>query len=63
MPPSGGTTKDENLIPPLKGVQGDVLWRTWHWKAEGHPPTPPLIGGIFTGVIHAGLAGATEHEN
>src|SRR5256885_1923705 len=30
------------IIPPSKGVPGDVLWRTWHWKAEGHPPTPPF---------------------
>src|SRR5439155_18696234 len=40
--PSGGTTKDENLIPPWKAVQGDVLWRTWHWEGEEHAPTPPL---------------------
>src|SRR5207249_9804918 len=25
-----------------QGVQGDVLWRTWHWKAEGHPRYAPL---------------------
>ena len=38
---SGATNKWRLFPLNLKGVQGDVLWRTWHWKGEGHPPTPP----------------------
>ena len=52
MPPSGGTAKNENYSP-FEGGAGDVLWRTCHCKPEGHPPTPPLIEGIFGRVIHA----------
>ena len=51
MPPSGGTTRDENNSPPPEGCRGG-LWRTGG-------PTPkagafcPSQEGIFTGVIHA----------
>src|SRR2546429_2964000 len=35
------------IIPPSKEVQGDVLRRALHWKAEDPPPYAPLDRGIF----------------
>ena len=53
---SSGTTKDENLIRPSKGLQEDALRRAID-QPMGHPPQPdgcyPPQRGIFIGVAYA----------
>src|SRR5207249_684529 len=43
-----GATKHESDSPFEGGAGGcPVVNMVWHWKAGGHPPTAPLIGGTF----------------
>ena len=48
--PLGGTTKDENYSP-FEGGAGGCPMVNMALEAEGHPPTPPLIEGIFRGGV------------
>src|SRR5213594_867935 len=63
---SSGTTKDEDLIRPSKGLQEDALRRAIDQPME-HPPQPegchPPQGGTLIGAIHVGLADAPRDEN
>ena len=43
-------------------VHGEVLWRTWHWKAEGHPLHPSeALKRFKTGRDREGEAPAEPH--
>ena len=43
-------------------VHGAVLWRTWHWKAEGHPLHPSeALKRFKTGRDREGEAPAEPH--